>query len=286
MAKRKYGFIVAALALAALTLTPAAAHPLRPTSSVVTASATSPIVVVFMENHERSSIEGSSDADYLKSFEAGGISFTHYYGVSHPSLPNYLGFASGSTKGKAGTDSIRVGEIAGANLWSQLQTAGKGWGVYEESMPSACYSGGSSGQYQLKHNPALPFANIWTKPIRCAKVMPYTSFSPTNLRSVSFITPNMCNDMHDCSIATGDNWLQARIPGILAQGATVVITFDEGDTGTNGGGNIYTAVDGPGIAGRTDTATYNHYSLLAAIEARMGLTKLGGAQSATVLPLS
>lgn len=287
MPKRKFAFVAASLALAAMTLTPAAARSIRTNSgNSISVAATNPIVVVFMENHERSSIEGSADADYLKSFEANGISYTSYFGVAHPSLPNYLGFASGSTKGKVGTDSITAGSIAGANLWSQAQLAGISWRVYEESVPSACYKGTSSGDYQLKHNPAMPFTNIANKPLRCAKVVPYTQLNPSALPKVSFITPNMCNDMHDCSISTGDNWLQARIPGILAQGATVIITFDEGSSGSGGGGNIYTAVDGPGIAHRTDAATYNHYSLLAGIEARLGLPKLGAAKTATALPLS
>lgn len=245
-----------------------------------------PVIVIFMENHERSSIETSSSADYLKSFEAGGISFTHYNAVTHPSLPNYLAFASGSTKGKVGTDSITAGSISGANIWSQLQGKGTSWGVYEESMPSACYRGGSSGNYQLKHNPAMPFATVANRAPRCAKVVPYTQFNVNSLPAVSFITPNMCNDMHDCSISTGDNWLQARVPAMLAAGATVIITFDEGSSGTGGGGNVYTAVDGPGIAHRTETATYSHYSLLAGLEARFGLTKLGAAAHATPLPLS
>lgn len=248
-------------------------------------AAPAPLIVIFMENKERSSIENSPDAPYMKSFEAGGRSFTHYYGVTHPSLPNYLAFASGSTKGKQGSDSITAGEIAGANIWSQLQANGISWGVYEESMPSACYTGVSSGDYRLRHNPAMPFANVASKPKKCAKVVPFSSFDVNNLRQVSFITPNMCNDMHDCSIATGNGWLNGHVPAMLAAGAEVVITFDEGSSGTNGGGNVYTAVDGPGIASSTDTATYNHYSLLAGIEARFGLTKLNGAKTAAVLPI-
>lgn len=251
----------------------------------VALAAPSPVIVIFMENKERSTIENSADADYLKSFENNGRSFTHYYGVTHPSLPNYLAFASGSTKGKVGTDSISAGSITGANLWSQAQTNAVSWGVYQESMPSACYKGTTSGDYALKHNPAMPFANISNRPKRCAKVVPYTQFSTSNLPSISFITPNLCNDMHDCGIATGDNWLQARVPAMLSAGATVVITFDEGSSGTNGGGNIYAAVDGPGIGSSTNTATFNHYSLLAAIEARFGLSKLGAAKTAGVLPL-
>jgi hypothetical protein len=244
-----------------------------------------PVIVIFMENHERSSIEGSADADYLKSFEAGGRSFTHYYGVTHPSLPNYLAFASGSTKGKVGTDSITAGSISGANLWSQAQSNSVSWGVYEESMPSACYKGTSSGNYQLKHDPAMPFANIANRAIRCNKVVPYAQFNVNALPAVSFITPNMCNDMHDCSIATGDNWLQAHVPAMLSAGAEVIITFDEGSSGTNGGGNIYAAVRGPGIGASVNTGTFNHYSLLAGLEARFGLPKLGAAKTATPLPI-
>jgi hypothetical protein len=92
--------------------------------------------------------------------------------------------------------------------------------------------------------------------------------------------------MHDCSIATGDNWLQARVPAMLAAGDTVVITFDEGSSGTNGGGNVYTVVVGSGVTARVDDATYNHYSLLRAIEDRYGLSPLNSAASATPLPLS
>lgn len=250
-----------------------------------TAISVAPVIVIFMENKERSTIEGSPDATYLKSFENAGTSFTHYNAVAHPSLPNYLAFASGSTKGKQGTDTITAGELGGKNLWSQLQGKGVSWGVYEEAMPSTCYKGVSSGLYALKHNPAMPFSNIASKAVRCNKVMPYTSFDVNNLRSVSFIAPDLCNDMHNCSIATGDNWLQARVPAMLAAGAIVIITFDEGSTGTGGGGNVYTALDGPGIPGTTNTATFSHYGLLAALEGRFGLSLLGQAQSAAKLPL-
>jgi hypothetical protein len=65
-----------------------------------------------------------------------------------------------------------------------------------------------------------------------------------------------------------------------------VITFDEGSSGTNGGGNIYTVVVGNGVTPRVITTTYNHYSLLAGIEAKYGLARLGAAASAAPLPLS
>jgi hypothetical protein len=251
-----------------------------------------PLVIIYMENKERTSIIDSSSAPWMNTFADAGINFSNYYGVSHPSLPNYLAFANGSTDGKVGTDSIRAGELPQKpTIWNQLQSHNISWGVYEEGMPSPCYAGGSSGRYQLKHNPAIPFATIFNSSVRCKKVQPFSAFNPSALRQVSFITPDMCNDMHDCSVATGNGWLEGKVPPMLAAGATVVITFDEGSSsrgvnGTSGGGLIYTAVDGVGIAPRTVSGQYNHYSLLAAIEQRFGLSKLGAAKSATPLPLS
>lgn len=249
------------------------------------AATMAPVIVIVMENKERSTITGSSEADYLNAFRAAARDFTHYYGVTHPSLPNYLATASGSTQGKSGSDSISAGEIGGANLFGQLSGASVSWNVFMESMPSACYGGGSSGDYVLRHNPAIPFANIWTKPARCDNVVPYSAFDVSALPQFSFIVPNLCNDMHDCSIATGDNWLAARVPAMLSAGAKVIITFDEGSSSTNGGGNIYTAIRGPGITSAVNNTTFNHYSLLAALEARYGVIKLNNAVTATQLPI-
>ena len=276
---------VAALVGAVAAIGTIVALSTRP-SQVAAAPNTSPLIVIFMENKERSSIEGSGDADYLKGFEAGGISFTHYYGVTHPSLPNYLAVASGSTKGKTGSDSVAAGELTGKTLWSQMSTQRLTWAVYMESMPSACYAGGSSGEYVLRHNPATPFMSVFSKPKRCRNVVPYSSFSTSALPALAFIAPNLCNDMHDCSIATGDNWLQARVPAMLAAGATVVITFDEGSSSDHGGGNVYAAVDGPGVDHRVATGTFNHYNLLAALESRLELARLNNAVGKAALPLA
>ncbi len=273
-------FVAAVVGIAAAVATVAALS-----SPEVAVAAPAPVIVIVMENHERSSILSSPDADYLNAFRAAGQDFTHYYAVTHPSLPNYLAIASGSTKGKSGSDSITAGEIAGANLFSQAQGHGISWNVFMESMPSACYKGGSSGQYVLRHNPAMPFANIATKPVKCAKVVPYTSFNVNSLPQLSFVVPNLCNDMHDCSIATGDNWLQARVPAMLSAGAEVIITFDEGSSSTNGGGNVYMAARGGGMAPSVNNNTYSHYSLIAGLEARFGLAKLNSAQTATPLPI-
>ena len=226
-----------------------------------------------------------SSAPYLNGLRAKGIDFTNYVGVAHPSLPNYLALASGSTAGMLGTDPIRAGQISGmTTVWNQLQSHGIGWRVYEEGMPSTCYGGTSSGGYALKHNPATPFSSIYGRSSACQQVRPYSPGAW--LAPVTFIAPNMCHDMHDCSITTGDAWLKANVPPMIQSGATVVITFDEGDSRTGGGGNVYTVVAGAGITPRVASYRYNHYSLLAAIEHRFALPLLKNAATAPRLPLS
>ena len=272
---KRLAWLALTLLLTIMPVTTPAAHAGR---------AKHPLVIIFMENHERSAIVGSNSAPYMSALLAQGKDFTHYYGVTHPSLPNYLALANGSTDGKNGTDSISAGELTQSpTVWSQLSAAGVSWRVYEESMPSTCYGGTSSGDYELKHNPATPFAEIYNNASLCKHVKPYSTGVP--LARVTFIAPNMCNDMHDCSIATGDAWLKANVPGMLAAGARVVVTFDEGSTSTNGGGNVYTVVVRNGMKPSVRDATFNHYSLLAAIEKKFGLSMLGAAASARPLPL-
>lgn len=265
------------------------------------------LVIIFMENHAATGVIGNASMPYLNSFYKSGVRFTHYTEGSTvgPSLPDYLQLAAGSGCGKT-NDAVTAGDssisAAGCTttVWNQLQTAGKTWGVYEDAMPAACSSAVTSNstaldsQYALKHNPATPFPSIWSNQTVCkAHVLPYSSFNTASMPAVSFVAPSICNDQHGQKTSTfqncitgsaalntrGDNWLKARVPGMLAAGATVLITYDES-------GTLYAAEVGPGITANTTNATaFTHYSVLAAIEGAYGLTKLHGAASATPIPL-
>lgn len=248
------------------------------------AAGKAPLVIIWMENHERSAITGSSSAPYMNQLRNTYRDFTHYYAVAHPSLPNYLTIGNGSTNGKSGSDSITAGEIPGSSLWGDLKAKGIDWKVYMESMPSNCYSGGSSGDYVLRHNFATPYAQVFDQPAYCAAhVQPYTSSVP--LAPLTFIVPNLCNDMHDCSISTGNGWLANHVPGMLAAGAKVIVSFDEGSTSDHGGGNIYMVVAKNGMTHSVRNGTFTHYSLLAAIEDRFGLQRRGNAIGIARLPI-
>lgn len=303
----RFGWLVAGVALLSVpsTVGTAAAAPKAPA-----ASTPSHLVVIWMENKEASEILDNPSTPYMNALARQGRYFDNYYAVTHPSLPNYLSFASGSTEGYNGTDGVSPGEVSSTSLWDQLTAAGISWGVYEQIMPSTCFDRNNyvddrkRDQYVVRHNPATPYRGVFTT-AECQNVVPYTEFDPQNLPTVSFITPSICHDMHgskegwapdqcqpgtDAVFARGDTWLSNHVPAMIAGGADVLITFDEGDSnqgigGGSGGGHIYAVEVGADVLPSTDSTAYDHYSLLAGVEDAFGLPRLGNAGSATPLPL-
>jgi len=193
------------------------------------------VFVIVMENHSYGEIIGSSAAPYINSLLTSGALATNYTAVAHPSLPNYLALTGGSTFGI--TTDCNTCWVNASNIGDSLESVGSAWKAYEESMPSACYVGDSS-PYAQKHDPFIYFNDIRTNTSRCqSHVVPYTQLA-TDLKSssttpnYSFITPNMCDDMHDCSVGTGDAWLQQQVPAILgspastSQRSLLAITWD------------------------------------------------------------
>jgi phosphatidylinositol-3-phosphatase len=280
---------------------PASASVAPPSASQHAASSSepaggkiTPLVVIFMENRERSQIVGAPDAPFHNSMLRAGRDYANYFAVTHPSLPNYLAFASGTTTGKT-SDEITAGEVTTSpTLWDQLSAAKIDWAVYEESMPEACFgpsaAGSAPGDYALKHNPATPFESVFRDPSDCANVVPLSSLDPSRLPAFSFITPNECNDGHSCPSSTADRWLAQHVPPLVAAGADVVVTYDEGTTdlgadGSAGGGRVFAAELGPDVAaGTVVSQRLDHYGLLAGIEHRFGLRKLRAAATAATMP--
>jgi hypothetical protein len=161
---------------------------------------------------------------------------------------------------------------------------------------------GDSGRlYRQKHNPFIYFDDIRLDPARCNKIVPFTEFAADLLGSTvpafAWITPNMCNDMHDCSVATGDAWLQTWVPQILAAPAwqdngVLFITFDEGTTNLGcctyaAGGRVVTLVISPlGKPAYQSGIAYDHYALLRTIENAWNLPELAHASCACSLPMA
>ncbi len=172
-----------------------------------------------MENHSYSDIIGRASAPYINGLAAQGASFSHSSGVAHPSEPNYLALFSGSPQGV--TDDSCPHTFSAASLGEELITAGDTFAGYSESMPSNGYTGCTSDDYARKHNPWVNFPKAGA-----SANLGFSRF-PTNystLPTVSFVVPNLCNDMHDCPAATGDTWLHNNIDTYMQWAKTTAVT--------------------------------------------------------------
>jgi phosphatidylinositol-3-phosphatase len=243
------------------------------------------VIVVVMENKAKGDVLGNADAPNFNSLASRFAVLGRYGGVAHPSLPNYLALVSGSTQGIT-TDCTSC-IVSSRNLADTLADAGKTWKLYAEGLPRAGFTGAFSGRYAKKHVPFLYFRDVVGDRARLTHVVPLTSLRRDlragGLPDFSFVVPNMCNSMHDCSVATGDAWLRAHIPPLLALPRTAVfVVFDEGASNARGGGHVAALVLGTAVRGGSRfTAVTGHYGLLRTIEQAWGLPLLGRSAGAT-----
>jgi hypothetical protein len=272
--------LVATAALVALFIPGAAAVPRVPPFEHV--------VVVVFENKEEATVIGSRAAPTFNALARGYARLTRYYGIAHPSLPNYLALVSGSTQGIR-TDCVDC-MVDAPNLADSLDRAGKTWKVYAEGLPSPGFTGGFAGRYAKKHDPFLYFRNVAENPARAQRVVPFTELSVDlgafALPSFALVIPDLCNSMHDCPVRTGDLWLHRMIQPLLRQPRTAIfITFDEGSSSARGGGHIPTLALGTAVRRRSRfTLVTSHYGLLRTIETAWGLPLLG--RSAQARPIT
>ncbi len=273
----------------AATSTPAVPAPPGPSSAGLSRLAPTPslpgrpagadhIVVVVLENKASTQLDGSPAAPYLNGLMAGSAVLTNSHAITHPSEPNYLALFSGSTHGV--TDDrcpLALGDQP--NLARQLIDAGRSFTGYSEGLPRPGYTGCSSGRYAAKHNPWNDFSNV---PGTASQ--PFTAFPAdfTRLPTVAFVIPDLCNDMHDCSIATGDSWMRDHLDGYAhwarAHNSLLIVTFDENDNSP--GNQILTFISGASVRPGRYSQRVDHYGVLATIEDRYGLPRLGSAAGA------
>jgi hypothetical protein len=248
------------------------------------------IYLIVMENEAASSVVGSSNAPYINQLAQSYGLATNYTAVAHPSQPNYIAFWSGSTQG---VKDDRVHRLVAPHLGDQLEAAGKSWKVYSENVPIAdangsaiCFTGATAtdgpdgnGTYARKHNPAISFVNVGNDIARCeSHITDFSHFDPS-AANVELIIPNLCHDMHDCSVKSGDDWLRTWLPSHILDTAAwkdsnsaLFITWDEGSGNSSGGGKVATIVISKSMPrGFTSNTPHDHYSLLRTIEEAMGL---------------
>jgi hypothetical protein len=292
--KRTLLAVTVALVLGGVTLVGCGASPGAPlvfppsTNAIASrAGSASHLAVIVMENEELGSIIGSAEAPYINSLARRYASASDYHAVSHPSLPNYLALTGGDTFGISSdcTDCA----VRASNLADQLDGAKVSWKAYMEDMPAPCYLGASHRGYAKKHDPFVYYRGVAGSPARCARVVPLTQLA-TDLRggtlpTFSWITPNLCDDMHDCSVATGDRFLARLVPYLLAglgPHGLLALVWDEGssDSGCCGraaGGRVALVLAGPDVRRGVYRRPADHYSLLRLFEDALALPRLRNA---------
>lgn len=229
-----------------------------------------------MENKSPAqALEGSYTSSLAKNYALLG----NYTAVAHPSLPNYLALTSGKTYGVADDGYYRLPQ---GGIGDQLTAAGISWRAYMEGMSGDCMT--EAGSYVLRHNPFAYYGG------RCpANVVSFDRLAgdlASNTPQYSWISPDMCNDTHDCPVQTGDAWLASIVPQILASPAwkhdgVLFIVWDEAEDPRSNA--VAALVIAPKLRAHTSAVAYDHYSLLATVEDLLGVQRLGNAVRATAI---
>src|SRR5271157_4526171 len=255
------------------------------------------IVIVVFENREFGTVIGSPKMPYFNTLANSYTLLTQYYAVTHPSLPNYLAMIGGDTFGV--TFDCNSCPVNQKSLPDLIEASGRTWKTYQENMPSPCFSGAEAGNYAMKHNPFIYFMPIRLDVKRCNQgIVPLTQLSADMaadaLPNFIFVTPNMCNDAHDCDVPIADAWLQnftsQMMPPLDRSGKPylIVLTWDEGQGNhsccglpAEAGGRIATILVSPQAKnGFQDSTPYTHYSLLKTIATAWRLPYLNHAADA------
>jgi phosphatidylinositol-3-phosphatase len=240
------------------------------------------VIAIVLENHSFNEIAGRSP--YLNRLAAACGLADNYSAITHPSLPNYIAMTSGDTAGI--TDDCTSCSVSTNSIFGQVGP--RAWRAYEESMPAPGFMGSEAGLYRKKHNPAAYYTKL--RAAYAVNAVPLGTLTggalisdlrANRLPRYSYITPNLCNDEHDCEISVGDAWLARWVPQILASrsyragGTALFITYDEGSAEDN---HVYTVVASPYTRkGTVPDIAFTHYSLLKTQENLLGLRCLGHA---------
>lgn len=290
---------------AAISVTPVA--PVTPPPAT-----TSGVMVVMMENQQKSNVLGSSNAPNLTALTA------HYpvgqaaFGDHHPSLPNYISIATGIHAATSDDNPpSQHPELSGKpNIFSQLDAANIPWSAWFESLSGdprtneGSIDSSGNALYEPHHNP-LAYVGTAAQINKCQTYTQGGLVAHLNAAATDefvFVVPNMDDNMHDPvgsatndagAVKTGDAWLQTFLTAVQATawyktGGTILIVWDEAyDTSGNQVSGGFNGVDGgpvplfiisEGLVGAADwTGNITHIGILQSIEKFYGLSLLGAA---------
>ncbi len=231
-----------------------------------TAGVVTKVLVVIEENHSLSQMKTGMPYLYSAAEKYGYA--THYTAITHPSLPNYLAIAGGSTFGLADDLPPSVHPISGQSVFGQAIARGRTAKLYAESMVDNCELA-NDGRYAVKHNPWAYFVDeraschSYDVPLRPALA---DDSAAGKLPNVGMIVPSLDHDAHDGSLRAADAWLRTHLGDVFAGPdwksghLAIVITADEDDRRASN--NVLTVVIHPSqLHHVVNTPRLGHYSL-------------------------
>ena len=255
------------------------------------------VVWVWMQNRRLDDVIGSIDAPFINALSGACGVALNYSWVGHPT----------QIRATAGREAVPSGcrppqcKTGATSVFSVVKAAGLQWRSYEEGMPGTCHRH-EDAPYVVEHNPALYYSDLrrdcptWDVPMGTTRSGPFLDdLERDRLPAFSFISPDNCNNTHDCSLRTGDDWLRSWLPKVVAspgyrRGATALfIVFDTGGDAegclTNLDRNclVPALVVSPFTPRATrSTERFSHYSLLRTTEELLGVGPLlAGAKTST-----
>jgi acid phosphatase len=211
---------------------------------------------------------------------------TAYRAMTHPSLPNYLAIAGGSTFGVHDDSDPSAHPIRGPSVFGEALAHGRTARVYADAMPSPCFPT-SAGEYAVRHNPWTYF--ISERSSCRALDTPMGRYAADvragHLPDAGMVVPDVCHDAHDCSLPTADAWLRDEVglamsgPDFRSGRLVIVVTADEDDYSQ--GNTVLTVVVHPSVHGEVVTSPLSQLSLCRLYSEILGLAPLRQAASAS-----
>lgn len=272
--------------------TPSSAAPTRSLATPSSASAAlgarpvDKVIVFVVENHSLAEMQQGMPRTYA--FARRHAYATHYAAIRHPSLPNYIAIAAGTTFGIGDDADPSAHRLSGTNVFRQARQRHRTARTYADAMPHRCALA-NAGTYAVRHNPWAYFT-----PDRAAcrqDDVPATRLAHDaaagTLPNLGFVIPDVIHDAHDGTLGQADAWISHRIATLTAGPdwrsgrLAIVVTADEDDH--SAGNKVLTVVATQGQHRRVVTTRLNHYSLTGFLEDVIGAPHLRHARTAPSL---
>ncbi|KAM0786985.1 hypothetical protein ACM66B_002403 [Microbotryomycetes sp. NB124-2] len=254
-------------------------------------------IQIWLENTDYAS---AASSPVFQNLTERGLLLSSYYGVTHPSEPNYISAVAGDFFGMSDDRFYAIPRNV-STIVDLLEAKNVSWASYQENLPYDGYTAfnytennylsgeGSYTYYVRKHNPTIIFDSVASQPERALRHRNFNDFAvdvnADALPQWVFITPNLVNDAHDTNIDFTSQWLEYFLYPLLenesfnSNETLVLLTFDESETYTINN-QVYTialggVIDSLGLANKTDDTYYTHYSSLSTVQANWQLGSLG-----------